>query len=329
MKIVYFFRKPSPVFHSIEKLFSAVIENLPVQTTRIHYAQKVSQGILNRISIGLDARRNQGQINHITGDIHYIALFLKRKNTILTIHDIGSIKSGNFIKRKLIRLIWFYLPIRAVRLVTVISEFTKKELLAEMKVNPNKIVVIPNCYPSVYHFEEKKTNPGKPDILQIGTKSNKNLERLIEALSGIECKLLIIGKLTEQQMVLLQNFKIDFENHFNVSESEMVEFYQHSSLLAYVSTYEGFGMPVVEANAVGLPVLASNIEPIISVAADAALLVNPSDINQTRAGILRLLNDGEFCKKLVSNGFDNAKKYHPEKIVNDYLKVYESIMTHK
>lgn len=329
MEIVYFFRKPSPVFHSIEKLFSAIIENLPNKTARIHYAQKVSQGLLNRISIGLDARKNQGQINHITGDIHYIALFLKRKNTILTIHDIGSIKSGSYLKRKLIRLIWFYLPIRAVRLVTVISEFTKKELLAEIKINPNKIIVIPNCYPSVYHFEEKIPSCEKPSILQIGTKSNKNLERLVEALFGIECKLLIIGKLTDPQIVLLQNYQIDFENHFDVSESEMVQFYQRSHLLAYVSTYEGFGMPVVEANAVGLPVLASNIEPIISVAADAALLVNPFNLNDIREGILKLINDVEFCKILVSKGFDNAKKYHPGKIVNDYLKVYESIMTSK
>jgi len=326
MQITYFFRKPSPVFHSIEKLFEAIIGSMPNGSACPYYSKIESKGIFNRIRIALESRKNQGQINHITGDIHFIALLLKKKKTILTIHDIGSIKSGNIIKRLVIKFLWFYLPIKAVRMVTVISEFTKRELLSEIKVNPNKIIVIPNCYPSIFQFREKDPMPEVPIILQIGTKSNKNLERLIEALKGIKCKLLIVGKLSENQKELLGENLIDFENHFDVCESEMVDLYQRSSLLAYISTYEGFGMPVLEANAVGLPVLASNIEPVISVADSAALLVNPFDSEEIRNGILRMLSDEEMRNLLVLNGFENAKKYHPQKIVQKYIAVYESII---
>jgi glycosyltransferase involved in cell wall biosynthesis len=111
-----------------------------------------------------------------------------------------------------------------------------------------------------------------------------------------------------------------------VVENEMVELYQRSDLLAYISTYEGFGMPVVEANAVGLPVVASNIEPIKTVAANAAILVNPVNIEEIRNGVAKLLSDTELCKIMISNGFENAKKYHPQKIVNEYIAVYESII---
>jgi hypothetical protein len=141
MQISFFFRHPSPVYHSIEKLFLTIIEQLPAKSVRIHYAPRPSKGLLNRILIGVDAHKNQGQLNHITGDIHFIALFLKRNRTILTIHDLGNIKSGNLFKRLFIKFFWFYLPVKFVRKITVISEFTRKELLNKIKVDPKKIVV--------------------------------------------------------------------------------------------------------------------------------------------------------------------------------------------
>jgi glycosyltransferase involved in cell wall biosynthesis len=329
MQITFFFRKSSPCYHSIEKLFSEIITNLPENISKIHQSKYKSIGIINRFRIAIDARKNQGQINHITGDIHFIALLLKKNKTILTIHDIGSTKTGNIVRRLIIKFIWFYLPIKFVKKVTVISEFTKKELLKILKVNPEKIIVIPNCYPSVYKFEGTSLVEEKPVILQIGTKPNKNLERLIEAIEEIECKLIIVGELSEVQTKLLEKSKINYENHFNVPENEMVKLYQRCNLLAYISTYEGFGMPVVEANAVGRPVLASNIEPINSVAANAALLVNPYNIDEIKDGILKLINDKTFCNALISNGFENAKKYHPKKIINDYMAVYQSIILNK
>jgi glycosyltransferase involved in cell wall biosynthesis len=326
MQITFFFRKPSPSYHSIEKLFTEIIRNLPSDSTQTHYAKHQSHGFFKRIGIALDARKSQGEINHITGDIHFIAFFLKKKKTVLTIHDIGSTKSGNFLKRLIIKTIWFNLPMKFVDKVTVISEFTKKELIRDFRVNPGKIIVIPNCYPAIYKFEAENKLNKKPVILQIGTKANKNIERLIVAIEEIDCKLLIVGELSENQAQMLKKHKIDFENHFNISEQEMVQLYQRCNLLAYISIYEGFGMPVVEANAVGRPVLASDIEPINTVADGAALLVDPYSIDSIKNGILRLINDTSLCKTLISNGFENAKKYNSQKIAEEYLNVYKSML---
>jgi glycosyltransferase involved in cell wall biosynthesis len=326
MQITFFFRKPSPSYHSIEKLFSEIIRNLPSDSTQAHYAKNQSQGFFKRIKIAWDARKNQGEINHITGDIHFIAFFLKKKKTVLTIHDIGSTKTGNFIKRLIMKTIWFYLPMKFVYKVTVISEFTKKEIIRDFKVNPGKIIVIPNCYPAIYKFEAENKLNNKPVILQIGTKANKNIERLIVAIEEINCKLLIVGELTENQSQMLLKHNIDYENHFNISEQEMVQLYHRCNLLAYISIYEGFGMPVVEANAVGRPVLASDIEPINTVADSAALLVDPYNIDSIKNGILRLINDENLCKTLISKGFENAKKYNSRKIAEEYLNVYKSML---
>lgn len=329
MQITFFFRKPSPTFHSIEKLFNALIQNMPRESINLHYAKHTSKGLINRILIAIEARKKQSQINHITGDIHFISFFLKKKKTILTIHDIGIINSGNKLKRFIIKLFWFDIPIRRVEKITVISDFTRNELITRCHADPSKVIMIPNCYPAIYKFEGKKIRSGKPYILQIGTKPNKNLELLVEALQGIDCKLMIVSRLSDKQIQHLANNTIDYENYVNLPENEMFELYKKCDFLAYVSTYEGFGIPVIEANAVGRPVLASDIEPIKTVAGNAALLVNPFDSNQIRKGIQRLIDDNQLCDELINNGFKNAEKYHPMKIVKEYLSLYQSIISEK
>lgn len=326
MQITFFFRKKSPNYHSIEKLFSAIIDHLPKGVAFPYFAPKPSKGLTNRLMIGLQARKNQRDINHITGDIHFIALFLKRNKTILTIHDIGVIKNGNLAKRLVIKFFWFYLPCKLVKKITVISEFTRLELLEKVNISPDKIIVVPNCYPAIYNYQGKNFKNTQTTILQIGTKPNKNLERLILSLYGIDLKLIIVGNLSKAQLEILNQNQMEFENHYNINEQAMLELFQRCDILAYISTYEGFGMPVIEANAVGRPVLASNIEPVKSVTGNAALLVDPYNIDEIRRGIIRLIKDTEFCEELIKNGFENAKKYHPEKIAREYLAIYNSMM---
>jgi glycosyltransferase involved in cell wall biosynthesis len=326
MHIHFFFRKPSPEYHSIEKLFLSMIESLPANSARKLFAKYRSKGLINRILIGIWARKNQGPVNHITGDIHFVALFLKKNRTVLTIHDIGILNTGNVLKRKIIRWFWFSLPFKGVGKITVISEFTKNEILKEFSLKPEKIVVIPNCYPSVYHFIEQNHGVQKPVLLQIGTKPNKNLPGLIQAIAGFESKLIIVGHLNEDQLKLLGESAIDYENHVNISENEMLNLFGRCHMLVYISTYEGFGMPVIEANAVGRPVIASNIEPINSVAGNAALLVDPYNTREIHEAIIKLALDEQLRNTLVQNGFENAKRFHPDIIARQYKEVYESIL---
>jgi len=326
MRITYFFRKPSPNYHSIEKLFEAIIGNFASEMVYKHQATHISKGFINRVLIGLSARKNQGDINHITGDIHFIALFLAKNKSILTIHDIGIIKLGNFLKRYIIKLFWFSLPIKCVKYVTTISEFTKQELMSSFNIQDEKITVINNCIPDIYKYTPKTKTNSKPIILQIGTKANKNLENLIFSIEDIDCKLVIIGELSINQLEILKQHQIDFENHFNIEEEQMLQHFINCDILAYISTYEGFGMPVIEANAVGRPVLASDIEPIKTVASNAALLVNPNNVIEIRDGINKLLSNKELCSQLIENGLENAKKYLSTEISKQYMSLYKKMI---
>jgi len=329
MQITFFFRKSSPSYHSIEKLFSAIISNLPTKQVIQHFSPYQSKGLLRRLLIGLDARKFQGEINHITGDIHFIALFLKKNKTILTIHDIGIIKQGNLLKRFIIKFFWFSLPIKQVKYVTVISEFTKREILSNFNVKEEKIIVINNCIPDTYKYFPKIGLSKKPHILQIGTKENKNIVRLIQAIENIDCNLIIVGKINELQLSSLKQYNIDYENHFNISEQAMSDLFIKCDILAYISTYEGFGVPVVEANAVGRAVLASAIEPIKSVAGNAALMVDPYQVEEIRTGIIKLLTDKTLCASLIENGLENARRYRSEIIAKEYMDVYQKLMESK
>lgn len=329
MRITFFFRQRSPVYHSIEKLFQTIISNISDFETISQFSTHPSKGFINRIKIGIEARNRQSAINHITGDIHFISLFLKKSRTILTIHDIGILNEGNFLKRFIIKKFWFDWPIRRVTYLTVISEFTRCELMRACKVPPEKIFVINNCIAENYQYFPKEIITETPAILHIGTKSNKNLTRLINAIENINCKLLIVGKLNTEQLSLLENKNIVYENYVNLSQPELLALYVKSDILAYVSTYEGFGMPLVEANAVGRPVLSSNIEPIRSVASDAALLVDPFNENEIREGIKRIITDNVLRNRLIKNGLENAKKYRAKKVANQYSEVYKLLLNKK
>jgi len=109
----------------------------------------------------------------------------------------------------------------------------------------------------------------------------------------------------------------------------MYKQYVECDLLLFASTYEGFGLPIIEAQSVGRPVVTSNFGSMEEVAGDSACLVDPYDINSIRAGILRVINDVEYRLKLVRLGLDNIKKYSIELISNDYVSLYDEILDTK
>ncbi len=325
MKISYFFRKKSPIQHSIENIFDAVISNIENYETEKHEVPFHSHGFVDRLKIAFFAKNHQADINHITGDIHFIAPFLKKNKTILTVHDIRAAKYGNIFRRSLLRFFWFSIPLRTVKFITVISEFTKQELIKHFKIKPSKIFIINNCISDNYTFQKTKLLGKKPVILQIGTKENKNLQRVINAIQDIECKLVIIGQLTPKQSKILKEKNIDYQNFYNLTEQEMINKYTESDIVLFASIYEGFGMPIIEANAIGRPVITSNLEPMNSVAGNAALLVNPFSVDDIREGLDKLINDEGLRNELISNGLENVKQFRAKTIAQQYSKLYAKI----
>ena len=330
-QLTLFFRHPSPSFNSIEELFGNVVPELPenIEARKV-LAPNLSRGLFRRIGNIIHAKKNRGEINHITGDVHYIALGLPGKNSILTIHDLVPLQTGSWLKRKVIKLFWYTWPVKRVRYVTVISEKTKNELLGEIKVSIDKIKVIPNCVSPLITYVPKGFNKEKPVILQIGTKSNKNMERVLQALNNKtqrthESELWVLGKLSENQKKLLDQSGIACKNYYNLPFEEVIDLYNKCDIVVFVSTYEGFGVPILEAQATGRAVITSNISPMKEVAGSGANLADPYNISDIRNGIDRIIEDDEYRNQLINNGLENVKQYSAKKIAGMYSDLYKEI----
>lgn len=324
--ITLFFRKKREGVNSIEMVYSTISNKLlSHESVRLPYEGGSPIAMIKNI---LYAYRHKSEINHITGDAHYVAIGLGR-NTILTIHDVSSaLVNKNIITRLYVLLFWFWLPAIIVRRITVISEFTKKELSAVVPFAKKKIVVVHNAFNRTIQYSEKEMNRF-PVILHMGTKPNKNLERVIEALGKIHCSLIIVGKLTPKQISMLDEKGTLYENHYDVSYDEIASLYRRCDIVSFPSLYEGFGLPILEANAAGRPIISGDIETLREVGADAACFVDPYSVRDIRDGFVKLIRDEEYRKRLVVRGLNNLSRFSPEIIAEKYNKIYMELMHDK
>jgi glycosyltransferase involved in cell wall biosynthesis len=264
---------------------------------------------------------------HITGGIGYYSLFLNKKKTIITFHDVNHyLYDLTGFKKWIFGLIFYKIPLNRASFVTTVSNHTKLNLIKCFNVDKNKIIVVHNPYPEDF-FPRPKQNIGNiVKLLHIGTKTNKNLDNLIEAIKLMDnIELTIIGKLKEHTLKKLKEYNINFINKYNLKREEIFQEYLNCDIVMFVSLHEGFGLPILEANAVGRPVITSNISSMPEVAANAAYFVNPLNIIEIRKAIIELIKDKSLREKLVNNGFENLKRFHPDKISEAYLNVYKKV----
>ena len=197
----------------------------------------------------------------------------------------------NPLARWILKLFWLKIPISRAEIVTTIYQATKDELLKFVSCDPAKIRVVYIPVSNRFSPSFKSFNKEKPILLQIGTKGNKNLERLIEAVKDMNCHLDIVGKLDDDLENRLHKYKISYTTSLNISEEEMIFKYQNCDLVTFVSTYEGFGMPIIEANLSGKPVITSNILSMPEVAGSAAHLVNPFDVGDIKYSLIKVIEN--------------------------------------
>lgn len=326
IKVTYFFRKPRPQYHSIERVFGLIIDNLSEDITPTVYKLSGGEkGFFSRIKALWEVRRNRGFINHITGDISYIALVLPKKRLIITFHDLESLERKDGIRSKVLKWFWVVVPARRAKLITVISNHTRDKLVEWTGVSESKIKVIPNPLPDGFVYTPKTINHEKPLILAVGTKPNKNLEGTIRALEGVSCKLLIVGLLTGRQLGLLKEKGVEYENLTGASDEQIIDAYKRCDILCFPSFFEGFGMPIIEAQAVGRAVITSSYGAMREVAGDGALLVDPNYHEEIGACLKMLICDDELRMQLVEKGLLNSKMHNPAAVTGQYSEIYKTL----
>jgi glycosyltransferase involved in cell wall biosynthesis len=328
LKVIYFQRKPKSGFNfSLEFIFDDIRKRLNNYIDAdIRISSYGNNGIFTKIANIFEAGFRQSKyINHITGEIHFLNLLMNKKTVVLTILDCGPMFRKKGVAREFVRYLYLVLPIKKAAVVTTISETVKKEILSYTNCLAQNVIVIPVAVSEQYIPYPKKFNAEKPIILQIGTGPNKNVIRLIEALKDINCHLVIVGKLNETISEVLEKNKIEYSNYVGLSNDELLRQYKLCDIVSFVSTFEGFGMPIVEANCIERVVVTSNTSSMPEVASGAACLVDPLDINSIRNGFLKVIQNEAFRDLLINNGKNNRNRFNADKIAQSYLDIYKSI----
>ena len=326
MQVTFYHRRPQEGEFSIERLFKDIRSALcSTIECNVAVSRFKSKGILRRVYNIVEAALWQGDVNHITGDVHFLTYLLRKKKTLLIIHDLLSLERLKGLRRLVFFFFWYWLPVKRSAVVSVVSESTKKELLRYLKCDPNRIRVIHDCVSDDFKPCPKEFNTAKPIILVMRAEKRKNLSRVVEAVKEIPCHLRIIGELDHEQLSLLRASAIEYSSVSNISDEQILKEYQQCDMLVFASTYEGFGLPILEAQATGRPVVTSNIMSMPEVAGDAACLVNPLDVSSIRKGIVGVINDPLYRRELIERGFENVQRFRPEKIANQYLDIYREI----
>lgn len=326
MQVTLYQRRPQGANFSIERLFAEIRKALPVDIhTNVAICRFESKGVWRRMYNIVEAVFRQGDVNHVTGDVHFLDFLLVRKRTILTIHDLVSVHRLRGIRKQLFFFLWYWLPVKRAKIVTVISESTKVDLLDHMSISNQKTRVVHNCVSPDFVLFPGVFNAIKPVILQVGTKPNKNLQRVAEALQGVPCHLHIIGKLPDQDARLLQLHEVDYSSVSGITNAELLEEYRCCDLLLFASTFEGFGLPIIEAQATGRPVITSNLLSMAEVAGASACLVNPFDVQSIRAGVIKIIQDSSYREGLIESGLENVKRFRAEAIAAQYADIYREL----
>ncbi len=322
MKVTYFYRPKLPFGFSIEGVFNII---KAAMKGKISFMDYYCTKKWHRLYSLLDAWKFQGDVNHITGDAHFLALALKGRRTILTIHDVGHYeRTLTGLKKRLFKLFWIQLPAAHVRAITTTTEFTKQKIIQYTSVSPDKISVIYNPAPS-FKPSLKAFNTQCPKILQIGGGLNKNIYRLIESISGLNCSLILVRKKDARLEALLKERNISYEWYQRLTTEEIYNCYVKCDIVFFASEYEGFGVPILEGNAVGRCVVTSNITSMPEVAGDAALLVDPYSVTEIKHALSQIISDSNLREQLVKNGFKNLRRFSPDKIAERYYRLYSEI----
>ncbi len=268
-------------------------------------------------------RTQKYDIVHITGSEHYLIPFINRSKVIVTVHDIMYYSYLSGIKQWLWKQM-FINVLRKADWVTYISQYTQEQVNRVVKLS--RYIVVLNPVSSKFKFKPQEFNSQMPIILHIGTLSRKNLHRTIEALHGINCHLRIVGKLQKETIDLLESREINYSNVYSLTDQQILEEYENCDIVNFPSTFEGFGMPIIEGQSIGRIVLTSNIPPMNAVCGDAAYLVNPYEVEDIKYGYEKIISNSQLRDDLILKGLNNVSKYQLEKITLEYKFIYDSIV---
>ncbi|BBM37294.1 glycosyltransferase family 4 protein [Pseudoleptotrichia goodfellowii] len=230
-------------------------------------------------------------------------------------------------------------------LIITISESAKEDIIKNLNINENKIKIVypgidienyfKKCEERELEIVRKKYSLPKNYILYLGTiEPRKNIERIINSFlkykkkNNDDLKLVLSGRKGwkyENIMNLIKSSPTDIIFTDYIEEKDKKAIYKMAKIFVFPSLYEGFGMPVLEAMAAGVPVITSNISSLPEVAGDACILVNPLEEEEILKGYEKVIFDSNFRNNMIKKGIEQSKKYQWKESAKQLEKIYDEI----
>lgn len=306
------------------------LRKIPGLTTSVH--------VWRSIRFKSYIRRIKPSLYHET---KYVPFHFDDGPTLLTIYDLSFVRHPEWHPADRVKYFERYCLKRLpqVDAIITISEFSKNEIVSLLNVDSDKIYVTPLGVDQAITPGNQRI-PGIPEryILSLGTlEPRKNLPLLVAAYTSLP------RDLQERYPLVIAGAK-GWHNHVlnktlhSIQKKERIiltgyipqdllpNLYGRASLFVYPSLYEGFGLPVIEAMAYGVPVLASNTTSLPEVVGNAGFLVDPNNIDDVREGMLRVLTDKKIRDGMSEKGLERARLFSWEKCSRETLAIYEKVL---
>ncbi len=262
--------------------------------------------------------------------------------SVVTIHDVVFMRYPEFYK-PVDRKIYFKKVKHACKSasrIIAISKQTQNDLVTFFHVPVSKIELLYQPVAPVF-FEihdtdkiKKKYNLPEKFLLAVGTmEARKNQLAILRAIhaAGIKIPVVLIGKTTSytsklNHFISENGMEDQVTFYSNLPEKELAGIYQCATISIYISIFEGFGLPVIEAMACGCPVITSKVSVLPETAGDAAVLCNPANFREIGEKIEMLLNNDVLRDELINKGYERAKMFHPESYAKKLISLYTKIL---
>jgi glycosyltransferase involved in cell wall biosynthesis len=305
-----------------------------VHTLPVHASFRPGRLLYEQLFLPGDAAREGVDVLFHPG---FTAPIFPRRPQVTTFHDLQHVRHPEYFR-------WFDLPFwqfflwaaaqRSSRIVAV-SEPTRQDVLAHYRLDPGRVVTVWSGVDE--HFFECASHQERGPVLLCAstTHPHKNHSRLLRAFAALrreapEWKLMLtgVGGFVESQ-VRAEIRRLDLETGVVltgwVPREQLYRLFAQAEAFVYPSRFEGFGMPVLEALAAGLPTACSSIEPLRTLAGSAAVLFDPEDDAQLLDALRRILFDAPLRERLRAAGPAQARLFSWRHAARQTLDVLEEV----
>jgi glycosyltransferase involved in cell wall biosynthesis len=326
---------------------SADLDVTPAENFRrvicpINAMNRASRYLWEQGALPLQLLREKPDLLHSLG---YVVPLVARGPQVVTVHDVNYLGHKGWrtgIGRNAFRFFAERTVKRADRIIAV-SEFSRQEIVKHMDVRADKVVVVHSAGRDA--VKRNGALSAESDLVRAMTRpyimafsalsAHKNIGRLIEAFGRISHSvthdLVLVGHMPVKSAMRaeLEAAGGDERIHFTgyIPDADVAALMQNASLFAFPSLYEGFGLPLLDAQNAGVPVVCSSAGSLPEISGDAALLFDPLSVDDMAAALRKGLLDADLRSRLVTKGLENAHSFSWDKTARETLDIYSNVVS--